>query len=47
MPYNYLIDPKIRKHLTLNLEGSIIMIDEAHNLPSVAEDAASEEISAK
>jgi Rad3-related DNA helicase len=32
MPYNYLIDPLIRKSLSLNLEHCIVIIDEAHNI---------------
>ena len=33
MPYNYLIDPRVRAGLTnLNLEGSTLIFDEAHNV---------------
>lgn len=33
MPYNYLLQPKIRESLNLVTDGSIIIFDEAHNLP--------------
>jgi len=45
MPYNYLVDANIRDKLKIDLHGSIIIVDEAHNLPSVSEDAESCEIS--
>lgn len=44
MPYNYLIDPKIRENFKINYENSIIILDEAHNVERVAEDVASFEI---
>lgn len=44
MPYNYLIDPKIRENFKINYENSIIIMDEAHNVERVAEDVASFEI---
>ena len=31
-PYNYIIDPKIRAQMKLRLDGSIVIIDEAHNI---------------
>jgi hypothetical protein len=37
MPYNYLIDPEIRSKLKVNIENSIILIDEAHNIVRTAE----------
>lgn len=45
MPYNYIIDPLIRRSLTVDLRDSIIIIDEAHNLESVASDSASFDLS--
>ena len=45
MPYNYLIDPKIRDNFKINYENSIIILDEAHNIEKVSEDVASFEIS--
>lgn len=45
VPYNYIIDPLIRKSLSVDLQGSVVILDEAHNLESVASDAASFELS--
>ena len=44
MPYNYLIDPKIRENFKIDYENSIIILDEAHNVEKVSEDVASFEI---
>ena len=44
MPYNYLIDPKIRENFKISYENSIIIMDEAHNVERVAEEVASFEI---
>jgi regulator of telomere elongation helicase 1 len=44
MPYNYLIDPKIRENFKINFENSIIIMDEAHNVERVAEEVASFEL---
>eukprot|EP01041_Mallomonas_annulata_P001956 gene1956-3796_t len=43
-PYNYLLDANIRKTMNINLEGAIIVFDEAHNIEDVARSAASAEI---
>ena len=34
-PYNYLVDPVIRRSLDLSLEGAAVVFDEAHNVESV------------
>ena len=41
MPYNYLVDPKIRENYKIDFENSVIIFDEAHNLPQQCEDQAS------
>jgi len=47
MPYNYLIDEKIRENFEINYKNSVIIIDEAHNVPQVAEEVSSFEIKSK
>ena len=37
MTYNYLLDTDIRENLKINLENSIVIIDEAHNIIETAE----------
>lgn len=44
-PYNYLIDPMIRKSMGIEVKNSIIIIDEAHNIESTARDTATFETS--
>ena len=44
MPYNYLIDEKIRENFSVDWENSIIIFDEAHNCAPVSEDVSSFEI---
>jgi regulator of telomere elongation helicase 1 len=40
LPYTYLFDPSVRKQLPFSLEDAILIIDEAHNLPSVLSGSA-------
>ena len=40
-PYNYLVDPKIRSSMNIDLEDQIVIIDEAHNIEDTCRDAAS------
>lgn len=47
MPYNYLIDEKIRENFDIAQANSIIIFDEAHNIAQVAEETASFEIKVK
>ncbi|KPI87719.1 putative helicase [Leptomonas seymouri] len=35
MPYNYVLDPSLKKQLPFDLAQCILIVDEAHNLPSV------------
>ncbi|XP_047964909.1 Fanconi anemia group J protein homolog [Salvia hispanica] len=40
-PYNYIINPVIREGLEVNMRGSIIILDEAHNIEDIARDGGS------
>ena len=40
MPYNYLLDSKINSIYKLELENSVLIFDEAHNVESVTEDSS-------
>jgi len=46
-PYNYLMSPSTRNAMGLDskIQGSVVIIDEAHNIEDVARDAASCELS--
>lgn len=33
MPYNYLIDEKIRENFKIAYENTILIFDEGHNIP--------------
>uniref|UniRef100_A0A914QFF2 DNA helicase n=1 Tax=Panagrolaimus davidi TaxID=227884 RepID=A0A914QFF2_9BILA len=39
-PFNYLIDPMIRNPVNIDLENSIVILDEAHNIEDICRDAA-------
>jgi len=41
VPYNYLLDSSIRATLNLSLNGSVIILDEAHNIMKTCEESAS------
>ncbi|GMH37031.1 hypothetical protein BSKO_04904 [Bryopsis sp. KO-2023] len=41
LPYNYLIDKRQRERLPIDLNGSIVIFDEAHNVEQCCSDAAS------
>ena len=44
-PYNYLIDPSIRKSMEIDLKDQIVIFDEAHNIEDASRASASFEIS--
>lgn len=41
MPYNYLLDPKARRALNIDLRRDVLIFDEAHNVDKVCAEAAS------
>lgn len=45
MPYNYLLDPKMRRANKIELQNTIIILDEAHNVEKMCEESASTSIS--
>ena len=45
LPYNYLVDPILRRSVEVELRGSIVVVDEGHNIHNAAEEAMSFEIS--
>jgi regulator of telomere elongation helicase 1 len=40
-PYNYLMDPNLRATQSIQLEKSVVIFDEGHNIESICEDTAS------
>ena len=47
LPYNYLLDPKIRSSLDIDFNGAVIIFDEAHNVQKLSEETASVSISSQ
>lgn len=45
MPYNYLLDPRMRKANKIELQNTIIILDEAHNVEKMCEESASTSVS--
>lgn len=41
MPYNYLLDPRTRKNQGIELQNNVVLLDEAHNVEKMCEEAAS------
>ena len=46
-PYNYLIDTGIRESMNINLNNSIVIIDEAHNIEDCCRSSGSIELTSK
>ena len=44
MPYNYLIDEKIRENFEIDYTNSVIIFDEAHNIAPCCEEVTSFEV---
>lgn len=40
-PYNYILDPIIRKNMNININNAIVILDEAHNIEDTCRDSAS------
>lgn len=47
MPYQYLVDEKIRENFDISYENACIIFDEAHNVAQCAEDVSSFELKSK
>jgi len=41
MPYNYLFDEEVKNSSKIVIKDRIVIIDEGHNIPSVAKDSCS------
>lgn len=41
MPYNYLLDPRTRRQQDMEMNNSIVILDEGHNVEKICEDSAS------
>ncbi|KAF5271187.1 hypothetical protein FQR65_LT05331 [Abscondita terminalis] len=41
MPYNYILDPRTRKNIGVDLANNVVILDEAHNIEKICEDSAS------
>lgn len=43
-PYNYIISPIVRRAMDIDISGSIVILDEAHNIEDIARDAGSVDV---
>ncbi|KAI6073986.1 Regulator of telomere elongation helicase 1 isoform X1 [Aix galericulata] len=46
MPYNYLLDSKSRRAHNLDLKGTVVILDEAHNVEKLCEESSSFDLTA-
>ena len=40
-PYNYILSPKIRELMGIDVKDKVIVFDEAHNIENIAESSCS------
>ncbi|XP_074586059.1 uncharacterized protein LOC141841763 [Curcuma longa] len=40
-PYNYIVNPVVRRAMDIDLKGAIVILDEAHNIEDIARDSGS------
>lgn len=45
-PYNYMLDPSIRRSVSISLKNAIVILDEAHNVEDTCRSSASLELTA-
>ena len=43
LPYNYVFDPSIKKRMKIQMNNAILIVDEAHNIQEVCNDAVSKD----
>ena len=43
-PYNYILNPTIRKSMQIKVKDAIIIFDEAHNIENISEQCCSSEL---
>ncbi len=43
LPYNYIFDPSIKKRMKIQMKNAILIIDEAHNIQEICNDAVSKD----
>ncbi|XP_020272956.1 Fanconi anemia group J protein homolog isoform X2 [Asparagus officinalis] len=43
-PYSYIVNPVVRRAMDIDIKGSIVILDEAHNIEDMARDAGSMDV---
>ncbi|KAM0877027.1 hypothetical protein ACQ4PT_035806 [Festuca glaucescens] len=46
-PYNYLISPIVRRAMDIDIRGSVVILDEAHNIEDISREAGSVDVDAE